>query len=500
MQNRKRAGLGKVASLVAIVALALPTVASAKNDALRSPLLQAAGALAGETFMTTCGAINTLAETWQTGSFDAGEAAKLAESYRQTAELTLTLIEQKKHSNEQKMMLNAGKALVGQAQALEIWIDQNNEPTMQQYLQFAARTDLAVLAITGRPLLSINLNETRSFEFDIVGSETASGQDGPLGQFTVFQAPREQRVGMRWKLQDCTAEMGIGMVFPGTKFVGVSFGRSRGQLHVYRMDAEGLKGSYVSDMPGYEVKSAIYPRSEVDGEYLWSDGARVVVTPRGDGFADIVWRRADGSESVRAIAIMEGDMIAAVMTRPDERFGVGLYALSQDGNGAGRWLTSDGRSGTEKLLVRASATPEPAEPTPPAVALDAEVRHFAELLRENLGNVAAYRPDDSQIEAIAATAEDAMKLRAYVEQVYAQIPSSGSAAKQGQTEIITRGPELRDLPGGYSQQIGHFREGIRIYSFKYVEPGKTSGMAYDGLIPIGNKWVFIPKAWRAFAQ
>ena len=150
--------------------------------------------------------------------------------------------------------------------------------------------------------------------------------------------------------------------------------------------------------------------------------------------------------------------------------------------------------------MRASAVPEPVDSASPAAALDAEVRQFAALLRENLGNVAAYRPDDSQIEAIAATAEDAKKLRAYVEQVYRQIPSGGSAAKQGQTEITTRGPELRDLPGGYSQHIGHFREGVQIYSFKYVEPGKTSGMAYDGLIRVANKWVFIPKAWRAFAQ
>lgn len=500
MQNPKRVMIARAACIGAIVALAFPTVANARNDALRRPLLLAAGALAGETFMTTCGAVNALAEGWQAGSFDSARAAELAESYRQSAELTLALIEKAKHSTEQKRMLDAGNALVGQAKALEIWIDQNNDPTRDQYWRFVTRADRAVLALTGRPLLSLDPDEARPFNFDIVRATTESGQDAPLGQFTVFQAGRDKPLGVRWKFQDCTLEMGIGIAVPGTKFVGISFGRNRSLLHVYRKDAEGLNGGYIADRAGGTASRVTYSRTGVDGEYLAKDGDRLVVASRGDGFADLIWRRPDGSEIIRAIAIAEGDVIAAVMTSPDDRIGVGLYELGQDGKGKGRWLTSDGRSGTEELVLRNATETAQAAPVMSAADLAVEVRRFAVLLREDLGNVRRFRPTDAQIDAIAATAKDAELLRAYVELVYSQIPGSGSAAKPGQTDIITGGPALRDLPGGYSQQIGHFREGVQIYSFKYVEPGKTSGMAYDGLIRLDGNWVFIPKAWRAFAS
>ncbi len=43
-----------------------------------------------------------------------------------------------------------------------------------------------------------------------------------------------------------------------------------------------------------------------------------------------------------------------------------------------------------------------------------------------------------------------------------------------------------------------FNPAIRFHRFKYVEPGETPRMSYDGLCEVDGKWVFIPKAWRAF--
>ena len=174
--------------------------------------------------------------------------------------------------------------------------------------------------------------------------------------------------------------------------------------------------------------------------------------------------------------------------------GFGMFSFIE--RGTGRWLTNTGASGTEVFAPPKGATTPLAWKAPDYTP---DVRRFAEILREDLGSAVRFRPTDTEIEAITATAADAELLRAYVDQVYSQLQAGVSAAKPGQTEIMTAGPALKDLPGGYSQHVGHFRKGIEIYGFKYVEPGKTSGMAYDGLFRLGVRWFFIPKAWRAFA-
>ena len=54
-----------------------------------------------------------------------------------------------------------------------------------------------------------------------------------------------------------------------------------------------------------------------------------------------------------------------------------------------------------------------------------------------------------------------------------------------------------NFPGGY-QQIGpHLRPGLTWYRWKYTEPGKDTGMAYEGLVHVNGHWVWTPKPWRA---
>jgi hypothetical protein len=79
---------------------------------------------------------------------------------------------------------------------------------------------------------------------------------------------------------------------------------------------------------------------------------------------------------------------------------------------------------------------------------------------------------------------------------------------EGQTELLLRAvpsAEIKawsktasdDLPGGYEKIKDHFRDGHTIYAFKFVKPGETLGMAYDGLVHVNGHWRIFPKPFRA---
>ena len=56
-------------------------------------------------------------------------------------------------------------------------------------------------------------------------------------------------------------------------------------------------------------------------------------------------------------------------------------------------------------------------------------------------------------------------------------------------------PAIENFPKGY-QRIGKYlRPGLNIFRWKFVEPGQSMGMAYDGLICLNDRWVWIPKPW-----
>ncbi|UYV39283.1 hypothetical protein N4R57_09900 [Rhodobacteraceae bacterium D3-12] len=86
-------------------------------------------------------------------------------------------------------------------------------------------------------------------------------------------------------------------------------------------------------------------------------------------------------------------------------------------------------------------------------------------------------------------------------------PGVSIGPKPGQSEILTwyattgglrsGSAALADFPGGYGDVRPYFIGDYPIVRFKFVEPGKTLGMAFDGLIFVGNRWVWMPKPWRA---
>lgn len=78
--------------------------------------------------------------------------------------------------------------------------------------------------------------------------------------------------------------------------------------------------------------------------------------------------------------------------------------------------------------------------------------------------------------------------------------------KDGQTEVLVWGASAEDLkagkgnaaqfPGGYRQVAPMLKDGVTLYFFKFVEPGKNLGMAYDGLVHVNGKWRIMPKPFR----
>lgn len=79
--------------------------------------------------------------------------------------------------------------------------------------------------------------------------------------------------------------------------------------------------------------------------------------------------------------------------------------------------------------------------------------------------------------------------------------------KPSQTEVkvwAATGAELahgdgnaKEFPGDYKKLAKHLVPTATYFRFKFVEPGKETGTAYDGLAFVNGHWVIVPKPWRA---
>jgi len=57
-------------------------------------------------------------------------------------------------------------------------------------------------------------------------------------------------------------------------------------------------------------------------------------------------------------------------------------------------------------------------------------------------------------------------------------------------------PEARLFPKGYGQCVHRFHPKTVWVSWKYLRQGETSGMAYNGLAWLGDRFKWFPKPWR----
>jgi hypothetical protein len=129
---------------------------------------------------------------------------------------------------------------------------------------------------------------------------------------------------------------------------------------------------------------------------------------------------------------------------------------------------------------------------------------------------AALQPRPEDYDAVFADAETAAAARAGYASLWESPPRG--MAKAGQSEVRAyavlaealrteneqstgfaseqRERAIQEWPGGY-RKIAHKLNPERVWlRFKFVSPGQSSGMAYDGLVRIGDHWAWFPKPWR----
>lgn len=121
--------------------------------------------------------------------------------------------------------------------------------------------------------------------------------------------------------------------------------------------------------------------------------------------------------------------------------------------------------------------------------------------------VAKLKPTQADIEALF-DASAVPALMAQVDVVYGQIGDLG--VKPDQTEVIFNAATTEDFagatdaakkfPGGYARVAKQLKPGITWYAWKFVKPGETLGMAYDGLAHVNGRWVWLPKPFRAIKE
>ena len=126
---------------------------------------------------------------------------------------------------------------------------------------------------------------------------------------------------------------------------------------------------------------------------------------------------------------------------------------------------------------------------------------------ESLRFVLELRPQTEDY-AQVFSAEVVAIAQAHYDALYA-VPRPLSRAPQ-QTELrlwLASSDELRErtlsanqFPGGYADIAHLLVPGIVWAHWKYVEPGNMSGMAYDGLAYIRDRWAFFPKPFRALSS
>jgi len=134
------------------------------------------------------------------------------------------------------------------------------------------------------------------------------------------------------------------------------------------------------------------------------------------------------------------------------------------------------------------------------------VRHLLENPDDAVELTQALRPRPEDYRAVFSAEADA----AAVEAAHAALWSAPDAAirgKEGQTEVLIWTATGRELaagtgdasrfPGGYEKVADRLAPELSFYRFKFVEPGATLGMAFDGLVHVNGRWCFVPKPWQA---
>ena len=158
-------------------------------------------------------------------------------------------------------------------------------------------------------------------------------------------------------------------------------------------------------------------------------------------------------------------------------------------------------------LVQKSRPAEEKAPAGPVPGSEADARArllaFLQPDAERARLTWAMKPTEADIRAVYADPLASKLIAAYGEMF---TPDVSIGPKDAQTEVLTwyattkelreGNPILREFPGGYKKVAGLMQGEYPILRFKFVEPGETMGLAFDGLIFVNDHWVLMPKPWR----
>jgi len=123
---------------------------------------------------------------------------------------------------------------------------------------------------------------------------------------------------------------------------------------------------------------------------------------------------------------------------------------------------------------------------------------------DRAGLLKKLEPTKADLEALFEPGSVA-SVEAHVAKMFAGIGEVGPQA--GQTEVLFSSATTEDFvgatdaakkfPGGHGRVAAKLEPGVTWYAWKYVKPGETTGMAFDGLTHVNGRWVWVPKPFRA---
>lgn len=165
---------------------------------------------------------------------------------------------------------------------------------------------------------------------------------------------------------------------------------------------------------------------------------------------------------------------------------------------------------TEKAAAPAKPAPAPAPKKSAFPATEAGAKALLEQFLKPGADHAALsmqlKPTSADYRAVFASEEHAAKAEQAYAGLWGMVQKRPIQPKAGQTELLLWSATTDELkqgtgnagkfPGGYNKAAPHLKPGLTVYRFKFVEPGKTLGMAFDGLYNLDGRWVLMPKPWR----
>jgi hypothetical protein len=123
-------------------------------------------------------------------------------------------------------------------------------------------------------------------------------------------------------------------------------------------------------------------------------------------------------------------------------------------------------------------------------AAQAELRKFVAPGADLAALTRALRPTSADYAAVFGS--DGPKAEAHYAKLWSDLVI---APKTGESEVIVFSETSDELIAAHEN--AHLVRGVMVYRWKFVEPGKTLGMTFDGLVFANGHFVFFPEPWKA---